>query len=255
MNLSVEQTGRGLDLVMLHGWGLHSGLWGSFADHLAKYFRLSLVDLPGHGYSRPVNKPFTLDSAVDAVATALEKVVKRPAIVLGWSLGALVATAYAAKFQDRVSHLIWVAGTPSFVARSDWPVGMAPATLEGFAEGLIMDYRATLRRFVSLNGGGGDRQLLRELQERLYERGAPEVQTLEQGLAILRDVDTRSVLTAVKQPLMLIQGNHDRLVHPDSVDAICALHTATVLFLERAGHAPFLVEPQRITDAIVEFVQ
>lgn len=256
MTLFVQQIGSGPDLVMLHGWGLHSGLWGEFAGQLARHFRLSLVDLPGHGRSQPYSRPLTLDSAVDDIAQALVPLLERPAVVLGWSLGSLIALGLASHHSDRFLKLVWIAGTPSFVARSDWPAGMAADTLAGFADGLQHDYRATLKRFISLNGGkGGDRQLLRNMQDNIFDRGEPSPQTLQQGLAMLRDCDLRDSLSSLVHPLLVIQGSHDRLVHPDTIESIRLLHEADVVQLDGAGHAPFLNEPQRVARAIVEFAK
>ena len=49
--LHVEVRGSGPDLVLLHGWALHGGMWGPWLDHLATHRRLHVIDLPGHGHS------------------------------------------------------------------------------------------------------------------------------------------------------------------------------------------------------------
>lgn len=255
MSLYIEKRGSGPELVLLHGWGLHGGLWGAFADELADRFSLSIVDLPGHGYSK-IAGILTVDSMSQTIADSLKSNPARPATVLGWSMGALVALELANRHPDRFDRLIWIAGTPSFVRRADWNVGMQPETLAGFAEGLQQDYRATLKRFISLNSGqSGEREVLRLMQQRVFDRGEPSFDTLEQGLGILRDKDMRASLATSKQPLLLVQGAHDRLVHPHTVDAVKALRPAESLLLERAGHAPFLAEPDRVARAIREFVQ
>ena len=53
MSLHVEYEGAGPDLVLLHGWAMHSGIWRDVRERLARHFRLHLVDLPGHGRSDP----------------------------------------------------------------------------------------------------------------------------------------------------------------------------------------------------------
>ncbi|HEY0722138.1 MAG TPA: alpha/beta fold hydrolase, partial [Gammaproteobacteria bacterium] len=60
--LHIEVRGTGPDLVLLHGWGLHGGLFRSLADRLAPHFRLHLVDLPGHGRSVMPEGDYTLAS-------------------------------------------------------------------------------------------------------------------------------------------------------------------------------------------------
>ena len=50
--MRIETQGAGADLVMIHGWAMHAGIFAGLARALAPNFRLHLVDLPGHGYSR-----------------------------------------------------------------------------------------------------------------------------------------------------------------------------------------------------------
>ncbi len=52
--LHVEVTGSGAPLVLLHGWGMHGGVWTDVAAQLAQDFRVHSVDLPGHGAERAV---------------------------------------------------------------------------------------------------------------------------------------------------------------------------------------------------------
>jgi pimeloyl-[acyl-carrier protein] methyl ester esterase len=255
MNCYSERFGSGPDVVLLHGWGLHGGLWGEFAEQLANYFTVTAIDLPGHGGSPQPETALTIASMTQAVSNTLAAVQNGPATVVGWSLGAFAALDVARLFPQRFDRLVWIAGTPSFVRRPGWPMGMAPETLTGFADGLKHDYRATLKRFISLNSGrSGDRALLKAMQDRVFDRGEPSMETLDQGLAILRDSDEREQLANLVQPLLLIQGNHDRLVHPDTVNGICALHAADVIRIDNAGHAPFLAEPARVAQAIRGFV-
>jgi len=53
----VRIEGRGRDLVLLHGWGFHSGAWDGVAGELASRYRLHRIDLPGHGRSQACEAP------------------------------------------------------------------------------------------------------------------------------------------------------------------------------------------------------
>jgi len=48
--LHVESTGEGPPLVLLHGWAMHGGLFAPLVPALARRYRVSVVDLPGHGH-------------------------------------------------------------------------------------------------------------------------------------------------------------------------------------------------------------
>ncbi len=130
MALHVERHGSGPDLVLLHGWGLHGGVWSALAARLATSFRVHVVDLPGHGGSRDALLA-GLDGLVDAVA----EVTPVGARVCGWSLGGLAALRLAARHPAQVAALALVSTTPCFVRRDDWPHAMAPETLADFALG------------------------------------------------------------------------------------------------------------------------
>ena len=206
MKIFVEQLGNGPALVLLHGWGLHGGLWGPLIDELAENFTVVLVDLPGHGYSEKL-QALTVETMAMAVEAAIAD-IEQPATILGWSMGAFVAFELAHRFPGRFNRLVWIAGTPSFVKQPGWDVGMVPQTLESFSQGLKQDYRGTLQRFISLNGGKGtDRPLLKTMQQRAFERGEIDLPTLDQGLAILRDSDIREALATSTMPMLLLQGS------------------------------------------------
>ncbi|NHZ69836.1 MAG: alpha/beta fold hydrolase, partial [Thermotogales bacterium] len=49
--LHVDVYGAGPDLVLVHGWGMHGGIWSDWAGELSSCFRVWVVDLPGHGNS------------------------------------------------------------------------------------------------------------------------------------------------------------------------------------------------------------
>jgi len=51
MSLHLESQGSGAPLLLIHGWGMHGGMWGQVAAQLAQSFTVHSVDLPGHGYS------------------------------------------------------------------------------------------------------------------------------------------------------------------------------------------------------------
>ena len=53
------------NLVLVHGWGAHSGVWETVLTVLKKDFRVTCIDLPGHGYS-----PEFSDNSIDSWATA-----------------------------------------------------------------------------------------------------------------------------------------------------------------------------------------
>lgn len=236
MSLHLVTAGSGPDLVLLHGWGLNSGVFDGLAAVLAPAFRVTRVDLPGHGLS-PAVTPATAGAWAAAVAAA----VPRPALWLGWSLGGLLALQAALDHPAAISGLVLLTASPRCLSAAAWP-GMTAATLAAFAAGLTGDYQGTLRRFLALQVQGCEDQgvLLRRLREQLLRR-APRPEALTAGLAILRDTDLRVRLASLAMPSLWLYGEHDRIVPVQTAAAVAALLPGTaVACLPGAGHAPFL---------------
>lgn len=99
--------GHGPDVVILHGLGTTAQDWLPVSRLLAKHYRVTLVDLPGHGMS-PLPEPFSLDRAVAALDRALAETSDRPVILVGHSLGGLVAAQEALDRPERVRGLVLV---------------------------------------------------------------------------------------------------------------------------------------------------
>jgi len=254
MPLHVESVGAGPDLVLLHGWGMHGGLWGSLPARLAARHRVHVVDLPGHGHSRDVIAR-NLREMVDAVAGAFGHHARL--IVLGWSLGALVALQWAIDAPDRVGRLILTGATPKFVKSVDWPFGIDETALARFADELVASYRLTLQRFLSLQMQGTDpaHATLSAMRHGLFARGEPSQAALRTGLYILRITDLRSVVGAIEQPTLVIGGDRDTLT-PAGASRWLGEHVshANLHVIAGAAHVPFLSHAQAFDRALEPFV-
>ena len=237
MSLHVEVAGRGRDLVLLHGWGLHSGAWSEVLPALSARARVHAIDLPGHGHSSRAPAA-SFDEAADAIAEC----VPMGAAVCGWSLGGLLAQRLALRHPGRVERLALVASTPCFVERPGWPHGVKAATLEDFAHGLERDRDQTLRRFVALNAmhGPQGREAVRTFSARLGDRGAPSGAGLAASLAWLRDVDLRAQAPHLAMPAVIVHGARDMLAPVGAGRWLAQqIGGARLVELPGAAHLPF----------------
>jgi len=252
MRLHVERTGAGPDLVLIHGWGLHGGVWDGLGNELARDFTLHVADLPGHGRSS-MRLPYTLDD----LARDLLDSMPQTASLCGWSLGAQVAMRAALLAPQQVRKLALVSATPCFVRRPDWPWGMDREVLEGFATDLRQDYEGTLRRFLSLQARGGDaaHALTASLRARLFERGQPDAGALEAGLAVLLDSDLRAMVPLLGQPALLVHGEQDMLANVGAARWMAQrMPRARLVTMPHSAHAPFLCQPALFARTLREFL-
>lgn len=267
MSLYVESTGSGPDLVLLHGWAMHGGMWGSILRPLARHFRLHIVDLPGHGFSRERASACTsglaglAESQTDALARMVEMVahiLPPNCIICGWSLGGQIAIELALREPVRVQKIALISTTPCFIKREDWRWGMETTTLQLFSENLKRDYRTTMKRFLTLqvSGGNDTATVLPKLRKSLFERAEPEETALEAGIKVLLTSDLRDKLRNVIQPALLLQGENDVITHPDAARWMKQqLRNSELLMLPACGHAPFLSYPDEFLASMVRFAR
>lgn len=252
MSVHVHIEGRGTPVVLIHGWGLHGGVWVSTAQALARTHEVWCVDLPGFGASAPLRDGYTAQALAEAVAAR----VPAGAAWAGWSLGGLVALA-AVQAGVMMSRLVLVGSTPRFVQGPDWPHAMAGEVLAGFAEELAADWRATVLRFLALQARGSERarEELRALRESVFAHGEPAVAALHGGLDVLRDTDLRGGLGQIPLPTLIVHGSRDVLVPVQAAVATAdALPDARLALIEGAGHAPFLSHPEHFERELLSFL-
>lgn len=96
-----DHGGDGTPLVLLHGAKRSLADWDASAAVLTAGHRVLAVDLPGHGRS-PGASPWTIPSVVRHIADALDAHGVPEAVVVGNSLGGLVAVEYARAYAGRV---------------------------------------------------------------------------------------------------------------------------------------------------------
>jgi pimeloyl-[acyl-carrier protein] methyl ester esterase len=238
-------------VVLLHGWGLGASVFDGLSRQLAAGSEASALDLPGYG-------AFATRAAggLEEIAERIAASAPRRCCVVGWSLGALAALAWARSRPEQVQRLALVAATPCFVQREDWSAAMERPVFDAFAQTLGHDRAGTLERFVSLQAQGDSdaRATMHALRAALRTGAAPGIEVLEQGLRILCETDLRPHLRAVEQPALVVHGDRDRLVPRAAAEHLArALPHARLAVIPGAAHAPFVSQPERVGGLIREF--
>ncbi|MBX9297147.1 pimeloyl-ACP methyl ester esterase BioH [Chromobacterium vaccinii] len=251
MNLFVETQGQGPDVVMLHGWGLHGGVFARVAEQLATRFCVHLVDLPGHGAS-PALQRFDADAVADLLAAHFPL----PAQVVGWSLGGLIAQHWAARHPAQVKSLALVATSPRFVRDETWPHAQERKSIEAVAQSLDGAFEQTLERFLALQmmGAPAARDTLKALRGELFSHGRP--QGLRPALELLLEADARALAGRIQCPTALFYGARDAITPIGAGRWLAeSLPDAVLYEFPQASHAPFLSHEQDFVRALAEHLE
>ena len=254
ITLHTETVGTGSDLVLLHGWGMNGGVWKMLAEELSNHYRVTTIELPGHGHSPFTDDLYSLQDWADACLAAAPE----QAAWIGWSLGGLISIQAAISSPHRISKLALVTSTPCFIQTDDWPHAVVRGTLSTFADTLRSDPQKTLERFLALQVKGSveAKPTLRRLRQDLHQHPAPNPTALDRGLHLLRESDLRSSLAQLQCPTLWLLGGRDTLT-PASVagDITQLLPSAEIKLLPNAGHAPFLSHRVESITALRTFLE
>jgi pimeloyl-ACP methyl ester carboxylesterase len=234
-------------MIFLSGWGCETSLWRNQVPALVPYSRVLLVDLPGHGGSDKPDIPYTPDLFVRAVNAVLEHARAPKAVVVGHSMGGMVAYEFARRWPEETVALIWVDGTFSIPIDVDQQIAGLRKRAEEFRS---PDYQEKVRRFI----------------DQLYIPETP---------ADVRDEVARSILATPQHVLAgCMEGLTNRwLFEHDTLDIPAfalfspfwnperfidifkkALPRFQYEVLTGVGHYPMLEKPDQVNAALTRFV-
>ena len=254
MSLYIEIAGQGPDVVLVHGWGMNGEVWSEIAHALSTHYRVTTVDLPGHG--RSVDSP--RDYQLPVLAAMLREVVPPNAALVGWSLGGQIATQLELDNPGLLKQLILVASAPQFTRNDDWPDGVEGDILDSFAGDLRANFKHTVLRFIALQGLGSEhaQQMQRTLRERIFRHGYPQIASLEGGLKLLHNTNLRPRLQELQCPVLLINGDRDTLFRASAAHRTCELiPDSRLTIIKGAGHAPFISHQREFLIALNQFLE
>jgi len=176
-------------------------------------------------------------------------------IICGWSLGGQIAIKLALDIPEKINKLILVSTTPSFVQHEDWIWAMEETTLELFIRNLKQDYVSTLNRFFTLQISGDidTISLLRHLRKSIIREGIPDQNGLQIGMQILLTTDLRRSIKNINQPVTLLHGERDVIVHPNAAKWLHEnLQDSKLIMLPDCGHIPFLSHTDQFLSSIFQ---
>ncbi|GMR15984.1 MAG: pimeloyl-ACP methyl ester esterase BioH [Gammaproteobacteria bacterium] len=253
--LYCEIKGSGHNVVLLHGWGMHGGFWGKFNELLSNDLQTHALDLPGFGFSKDIKNEFTLNAITEVVEEYISKLVQ-PVSLIGWSLGGLITLNILKRKRVQLDKIVLIATTPSFTKKTDWTSAVDQVVFDGFSKELIADYKKTLKRFLASQTRGSElaKEDLRDLKNKLKQRGDPALDALKSGLKILSETDLRNNERS-EIPVMTVLGEKDTLV-PARVESEFKnmFSNYKSLIIEKSGHAPFISKPEFCAEKIKNFI-
>jgi pimeloyl-[acyl-carrier protein] methyl ester esterase len=220
-------------LVMISGWAHPAAALADLAEAFSSHFDVSAF---------PANPSDPVE-------------ISEPAILMGWSLGGMLALETALSCQEKVAALVLVSSTARFCDAPGYPCGTPTARVRAMLRGIRAHPADVLSAFLRACAAPGplDDDRSRELTAQALSIGT---EVLAAGLEYLLRADLRDRLAELRLPVLVLHGRRDMIIPWQASEHLGAAITgSTVMFDEDCGHNLSAERAGWIADAVRTFAE
>lgn len=241
-DLSAIVAGQGEPILLIHGVGLRAEAWNAQISALSERFQVTAVDMPGHGDSALPAGSLALEDYTNAIAAVFD----RPALVVGHSMGAMIALDLAARYPQLVRGVAALNAVFERPAEAEHAVQARAAQLDGVT---VADPSATLVRWFG-NTPSPERSACKDWLcnvDPAGYRAAYRVFAHENG-------PSRDALAALTCPALFMTGAEE----PNSTPAMSLVmaeiaSNGRAVVLPEAAHMMPMTHTEQVNAALLDF--
>ncbi|MDY7542873.1 MULTISPECIES: alpha/beta fold hydrolase [unclassified Cryobacterium] len=251
--VAYASAGAGRPLVYIPGWLSHLELsWQlpeerSFYESLATDRRLIRYDRAGCGLSAPTSRPPSMDFELEQLAAVVAQLGPEPFDLIGTSMGALVAVAWAAAHPDTVRRLVLYGG---------WASGaeVSPPSVREHVLGLIEAHWG-LGSDVLTDIFAPDADAAMRAQFGRYQRACSTSATARAMLALSYELEVTGLLGEVRTPTLVVHRADDRAAPVAQAAALAeGIAGARLVVLPGRSHLPYAGDTHELVATVRRFL-
>lgn len=248
-----EEAGSGMPLVLICGLSSDLQAWRFQVPELSKRFRVICYDNRGAGRTSAPDQPYSIVGMAEDLAALMNRLRIDAAHLLGWSMGGVIAQAFARAHPNRVRKLILMS---------------TAARVDGFLRLAVRNWMNIRRSDMPFE------QIVRFVSrwsyspalydnEPMYEKFVQVMATnpyAQRGHAFLRQAeallayDPGEAAKGIRAQALVMVGSHDNLVPPYHSERLAKEIPGARLQVLNGAHAGFVEFPDEYNRAIIEFL-
>ena len=232
---------RGALFVLVHGSGRNAADWKRQLVGLADRHSVVALDLPGHGRGPGIDGCPTIEAYADVVDRFVATVARRKCVLVGSSMGSLVALVSTTRHPERYAGVALMGTTPCWRPE--------PRELEPYRD--VVRGRAGQRFDTMQFSPATQMDVMREFW---MEQVKTDPRVLYTDMLACAAFDGRALLARVALPALVLHGADDRFMTADIAQSVAAgIPGATLETIADAGHMPQLEQSDRLNTLLSGF--
>ena len=247
-----EQHGEsGPSLVFIHGAGASHDMWKPQVEYFSKTFNVLIYDLRGHQQSEGSEDTYTCELFANDLHQLIDRLGLQEPVIIGLSLGGMVAQEYAVKYHSNLKGLVLVdtaiAAALTFsdkLLKAVYPKWMVKWTIGRMSDEKYADWS-----FKYFDMDDEIREYLKQEQLKLSKEELLKVTDAIYSFKLLQ-------LETIKVPTLVVLGENERkAVFPHADKMVELIRNSRKVIIPGAGHASNLENPEVFNRELDDFLR
>jgi pimeloyl-ACP methyl ester carboxylesterase len=251
IDIYYEVLGKGPDIVLLHPFPAHHGVWMPVADQLASKYRVILPDLRGHGDSGVGEGAATIEKQAEDLLRVLADAQVNRAIFAGESIGGYILFEFWRRHRERVKALV-LCNTKATADTEEARKGRLQSAedvmkkgVEPFIDSMMPKLLGETTRFNRPDVAAAARTMMMKITP-------AGVSAVQRGMA--ERPDSISTLHTIDVPTLIISADEDSIPHSEAELMKEHIRNATLRVIAKAGHYAVFERPDEAGSLLRQFL-
>jgi pimeloyl-ACP methyl ester carboxylesterase len=246
-------TGQGHPVVLIHGVGLNKEMWGGQIVGLSPHYRVVAYDMLGHGASPRPDPDTGLSGYAEQLRELLEHLGVPSATVIGFSMGGLVARAFALHFPERLSGMVVLNSV--FNRSAEQRASVIARTSQAAEHGPDANAAEALTRWFSREYQAANPAQIAAIRQILASND-PQGYLTTYKLFATQDMYRADDLSKIQAPALIATGELDPGSTPDMARQLAMrIHGAEVAILPEQRHMMAVESPRLVNQVLLDFLR
>lgn len=249
LSIRYKSRGMGRTVLLLHPVALRAEFWDPVVELLASEMRLISADTRGHGESDVPAKAFSLEDCADDFIELISAVGQPKTVVVGCSMGGMIAQGIAAKRPDLVAGCI---AANTVHKRTPQSLAVYEKRAEEALKGMEAGLNPTLSRWFDPQGMADNPGAV-AFAQRCLQDADPIVHNW--SWTAIRNLNFAEALKKSNVPVIALAGTRDLATPLDGVKAMAADVPHCTFQAIDAGHLSAIEKPAAFAEILRGFVK